>query len=365
MISIIDHFRADPEQIAEFLKKRNLDPSDCKDYELCFFPKNYKIPQFVKDNMDYYKSVKFLNENGELIIRDRIGIPMVCETKAGIQYEGIACRDISGESNNKYLTIIGIDKQKGSMIYSPKGSFKAIIRAGWGIVTEGQLACIMLQKHGIKNCISTYSANFSRRHAELLSKVSDTYILTFDDDTAGRKASITGWINSIGTGLKLKFLNSYGLNEHSGADDYLLKHGKKAFDTLLDSSHDISHIFYNLSDSGKEKLVEKVKISFNAITEIEYLSDVFLKFSKDPKSDIVDVVKKLANTFEKVELFSYVANPDNELYNSTEIYAMLYWLSLHKKRNKDMKDRLPYINEEIFYLPNKYDMLNIFKEARL
>jgi len=354
MKKIIAHFRAKPEQIATFLKQRNISQSDAEKYGLCYFPDRYALPEFIRQNESYYREINFLNESGHPILHNRIGIPM--------NSDGIACRDISGKSEQKYITLIDKGLRKSDLLYRLDENKEAIKQAGYAIVTEGQIDEWAFEKVGLNNVVSSYSAIFSKEQAQLLSRHTDLVYLCFDNDTAGRRASITGWINALESKLKVLFVNKFG--DCSDPDEYINKYGRSGIDTLLSQPDDMYKIFRNLNDETKEKFLEKIIDSFSSIADIEYISDIFLKFNYCPKKYMLKLLKRIVKTFENAEIFSYVVNPKNNLYADKTVYAMLYWLGIHKEKNGDMKDHLPMIKSLPDYRISTGDIMNILLEYR-
>ncbi len=61
---------------------------------------------------------------------------------------------------------------------------------GYTLIVEGYLDVIMCHQYGYKNVVAPLGTALSGRHVELLRRFTDTLVLMFDGDDAGRKAAI-------------------------------------------------------------------------------------------------------------------------------------------------------------------------------
>jgi DNA primase len=77
---------------------------------------------------------------------------------------------------------------KSCVLYglSPSG----IRERGYALIVEGYLDVIMCHQYGYKNAVAPLGTALSRNHVKLLRRFTDTFVLMFDGDDAGRKAAI-------------------------------------------------------------------------------------------------------------------------------------------------------------------------------
>ncbi|RME04159.1 MAG: DNA primase [Planctomycetota bacterium] len=123
------------------------------------------------------------------------------------------------------------------------------------LLMEGYTDVIMAHQQGFPQAVATLGTAFNPRHAQILKRYTRKIYLVFDGDTAGQEAS---W-------RSLPLLLNEGLEVHllplNGADpcEFLLQHGKKKFQQLLNTSQDaLDTYLLSLHQNYKsQKLPEK------------------------------------------------------------------------------------------------------------
>ncbi|MHA1550041.1 MAG: toprim domain-containing protein [Alphaproteobacteria bacterium] len=114
------------------------------------------------------------------------------------------------------------------------------------MLTEGQVDVITLHQAGFKTTMAPLGTAVTEDHLRLLWKMSDTPILCFDGDNAGKKAAVRAVERALpllqsGKSLKVSFLPD-GVDP----DDLLKeKNGKEKLNGLLKSARSLSEVLWH------------------------------------------------------------------------------------------------------------------------
>jgi DNA primase len=141
-------------------------------------------------------------------------------------------RSIDG-SDPKYLnspeTLI-FNKRK--VLYGLYRAKKAIKESGYALFMEGYMDVITAQVYGISNAIAPLGTAFTQEHGKLIKRFVEDVVLVFDGDQAGIKAAKKAADILLESGLNVKMLLFPAKED---PDSFLRKHGKDAFQKLLDN----------------------------------------------------------------------------------------------------------------------------------
>lgn len=109
------------------------------------------------------------------------------------------------------------------------------------IVVEGYMDVIALHQAGFKNAVASLGTALTKEQASLISRYTDSVILSYDADDAGQQATQKA-IRIFGeTGVKIRVLR---LDGGKDPDEIIKKHGKERFKALLDGA--ANNIEYSL-----------------------------------------------------------------------------------------------------------------------
>lgn len=109
------------------------------------------------------------------------------------------------------------------------------------IVVEGYMDVIALHQAGFKNAVASLGTALTKEQASLISRYTDSVILSYDADEAGQQATQKA-IRIFGeTGVKIRVLR---LDGGKDPDEIIKKHGKERFKALLDGA--ANNIEYSL-----------------------------------------------------------------------------------------------------------------------
>jgi DNA primase len=141
-------------------------------------------------------------------------------------------RSIDG-SDPKYLnspeTLIF---HKSKVLYGLYRAKNAIKESGYALFMEGYMDVITAHVYGITNAVAPLGTAFTQEHGKLIKRFVEDVVLVFDGDQAGIKAAKKAADILLESGLNVKMLL---FPEKEDPDSFLRKHGKEAFQKLLDN----------------------------------------------------------------------------------------------------------------------------------
>jgi DNA primase len=192
--------KAFAEPAREYLKRRGIDKTVAKNWQLGFAPDSWD--SFLKWAIDRGYSRTQLSQSGLVKPRDeeRPGNEVYDRFRGRIMFP--ICNDVgeviafSGRSLEadpqvaKYLNSPETPLfQKGRVLFGLYKTKRALIDANCAIVCEGQLDLISLFEAGITNVVAPQGTAFTEQQARILKRFVDEVVLCFDADQAGLKAA--------------------------------------------------------------------------------------------------------------------------------------------------------------------------------
>jgi DNA primase len=123
--------------------------------------------------------------------------------------------------------LFGFDRAAGNISKSPHRE---------AIVCEGQIDTIRLHERGFPVAVASQGTAFTEEHVSLLNKVADQAVLVFDDDAAGRKATVRTARLFLAAGMPVRVVSLPGGDD---PDSFLRKHPAEDFRRLLDNAESI------------------------------------------------------------------------------------------------------------------------------
>jgi len=133
------------------------------------------------------------------------------------------------------------------------------------ILVEGYMDVILLNQAGIKNTVATLGTSLTNQHAKILNKYCDEVIICFDNDDAGKKATLRSIdiLDAVGLDVKICILDN-GMDP----DDFIRLKGEQEFSYMIDRA--LGRVDYimltakkniNLNTSdGKIKFIREMSI---------------------------------------------------------------------------------------------------------
>ena len=161
---------------------------------------------------------------------------------------------------NKSKVLYGLDRAKGSIKHD-----------SYAIFMEGYTDVITAHMYGFSNAVAPLGTAFTPEHGKLIKRFTDTVILVFDSDQAGKKASKKAAAILLEAGTNVKILS---FPDNDDPDSFLKKNGKDAFSRLLE--HPLSIIDFIVNQGGEKHLLAEE--AFEVISKIpnEILQDEYI-----------------------------------------------------------------------------------------
>ena len=183
----------------EYLKKRGIDKTIAKNWQLGFAPdswdaclkwaleRGYSRAQLLQSGLVKPRDEEKPGNEFYDRFRARIMFPICNDVGEVIAFSGRTLE--SDPQVAKYLNSPETPLfQKGRVLFGLHKSKRALIDANCAIVCEGQLDLISLFEAGIKNVVAPQGTAFTEQQARILARYVSELILCFDPDRAGQKA---------------------------------------------------------------------------------------------------------------------------------------------------------------------------------
>lgn len=184
----------------------------------------------------------------------------------GGKIKGFGARDLSGTSELKYFNSAETPVFKKSECIYGVDSLE-IKKRGFAIVVEGYLDVVTWHQNGYLNTVAPMGTALTEPHVELLKKYTDTVIVIFDGDAAGRKAGIT----SVKMFFDAKF-KGYAVNLPEGDDpDSYVRKGNPV-EPLLESALPFSVFLLRNNLKGTRQMLYRAMLGRSPRERIEYVA---------------------------------------------------------------------------------------------
>ncbi|MBV9617960.1 MAG: DNA primase [Verrucomicrobia bacterium] len=234
------------EPAREYLKKRGIDKTVAKNWQLGFAPESWDA--FSKWALDRGYSRTQLLQSGLVKPRDeeqasgefydrfrgRIMFPICNDVGEVIAFSGRLLE--SDPQAAKYVNSPETPLfQKGRVLFGLHKTKRALIDANCAIVCEGQLDLITVFEAGIKNVVAPQGTAFTEYQARILKRFVDEVVLCFDADQAGQKAAQHSLDSLLQHDLVVRIVDM-----PAGEDpDSLIRHGgKEEFEKRVSAAAD-------------------------------------------------------------------------------------------------------------------------------
>ncbi len=180
-------------------KNRKMSDKIIKKYKLGYAPDSYyKLTKYLKkkwysDELITKAGLGRKNQNWELnsFFNNRIIFPIFSQFGEPVAFSG---RIFNNEKNTgKYINTPDTPLyDKSKILYNYHIAKQNIKTQNFVIVVEWFMDVIWLDRLGYLTGVATCGTALTKQHALLLKRLSDTIIFSFDNDEAGKKATIRG-----------------------------------------------------------------------------------------------------------------------------------------------------------------------------
>lgn len=218
------------------------------------------------------------NENGNIFdyFRNRIIFPIYNDNMKIVGFGG---RTINTDENTpKYLNSPESKIfKKGKELFGLLNRGEQIRKRGVAILMEGYLDVLTAHKNGFEFAVASLGTAFTTEQAEYLKRYTTNVIIAYDNDSAGKNATVKAANILKKYDFNIRCLTIDG--EVKDPDEYLKKYGKKAFLNLLKTTtvEVFEYIYEEYSKDldlksivGKERFINRIKdFMLNVKSEVE------------------------------------------------------------------------------------------------
>lgn len=218
------------------------------------------------------------NENGNIFdyFRNRIIFPIYNDNMKIVGFGG---RTINTDENTpKYLNSPESKIfKKGKELFGLLNRGEQIRKRGVAILMEGYLDVLTAHKNGFEFAVASLGTAFTLEQAEYLKRYTTNVIIAYDNDSAGKNATVKAANILKKYDFNIRCLTIDG--EVKDPDEYLKKYGKKAFLKLLKTTtvEVFEYIYEEYSKDldlksivGKERFINRIKdFMLNVKSEVE------------------------------------------------------------------------------------------------
>lgn len=253
--------------------------------------------------------------------RNRVMFPIINTAGKVIGFGGRAI----GDAEPKYLNSPeNRIFQKKNNLYALNTCKQDIAKESLAIMVEGYMDVISLYQGGVHNAVASLGTALTENQARLIKRYTKNVVLSYDADSAGRKAALRG-IDVLGAqDCKVKVLH---VTDGKDPDEFIKQHGKAAFMDLVQNAlpmtdYKIASIRQNVDTSngeGKIDFIRQVSGVIRALSPVE--ADIYIKKLADEL--------KIAEGAIKMEILS-----NNNIKNSAPNHA-----EYHDGRRGDAETR--------------------------
>jgi len=165
---------------------------------------------------------------------------------------------------------------KGSLLYGLNFTRDKVREKSELIIVEGYMDFLALLQAGIKNTAASLGTSLTPQQVSLAARFTPLSIISYDGDSAGRKAARRGVSLFFEKGARIKVLN---LPEGLDPDSYINQYGTEKYNKLVENSQPGIEFLIN-SHKNKKQLnepEEKSRIAKIMIEEVEKIPDPFIR----------------------------------------------------------------------------------------
>ena len=254
----------------DYLKKRGIDPGTVETLKIGYVPDEWesltqhlrKVKSFpLADIITAGLSIQRTDGTAYDRFRNRLMFPIRNLSGRTVAFGG----RVLGESEEaKYINSPDTPiYAKSFNLYGLNLTGQEIKKAGNAILVEGYLDFAALYEAGVRNCVASLGTSLTTGHAGLLRRFTDTVIVSYDPDSAGRAASIRSLDLLLERGMKTKVMV---LPEGKDPDKFIREDGVQAYRAMIDSAR--SYIDFLIGEAVKGKNLKDASAQVAVINEI-------------------------------------------------------------------------------------------------
>lgn len=189
-------------------------------------------------------------------------------------------------------------------------------RKNYIILVEGYMDVISLHQAGIDNAVASLGTAFTKNQGILLKRYTDEVIIAYDNDTAGKNATLKAISILEEANISVRVLN---ISPYKDPDDFIKNEGVETFESLINDS--LSSFMFE---------IEQLEVKYN-LSDPEHKTKFYHEIAKELV--MIDNEIKRENYFEAI-IKKYKINQKalkNEMNKIGKEAGII-------KHNKDIKD---------------------------
>ncbi|MEC7365991.1 MAG: DNA primase [Pseudomonadota bacterium] len=269
-----------------YLKNRGLSNDIVNSYEIGYAPKGNKLEKYLISNGVSHEimtlagmTIKDENKKDNFYdrFRNRIIFPIRDIRNRVVGFGG---RVINTEDQPKYLNSPETPVfHKGGLLYNFSKIRPNIKNNDNLIVVEGYMDVVILASKGLNNAVAPLGTSLTETQLNLLWKETDSPIICFDGDKAGKQASFRASeiaLKLLKPNKTLRFIN---LPDNLDPDDYIKNNGLENFNKYIKNASPLTAIIWDscLQESNIETPEGKAGFETLLRRKLNLISDKSIK----------------------------------------------------------------------------------------
>ena len=262
------------DQAIKYLKERGLSGEIARDFGLGYAPPGWdNLLKSANKNINEKISIETLEicgmlvkkENGDYYdrFRERIIFPIKDNRGRVIAFGG---RVLNNNDKPKYLnspeTVVFHKQRELFGLYEARKKNRHL---DYLILVEGYMDVISLAQFGINNSVATLGTSSSENHLEKIFRHTNKLIISFDGDSAGKKAAkrlLDISLTTMQDGREIFFLF---LPNNEDPDTFIRKNGKDSFINQINNAQPLENFLFEVAEENIDLSTDAGKAKFSKI----------------------------------------------------------------------------------------------------
>ena len=313
----------------KYIRDRGLDNEIINSYEIGYAPQGNKLQKFLLSKGVSHEimtlagmTIKDENKKDNFYdrFRNRIIFPIRDIRNRVVGFGG---RVINSNDQPKYLNSPETPVfHKGSLLYNFSKIRPNLKNNDNLIVVEGYMDVVSLASKGFQNAVAPLGTAITETQLNILWKDSDSPIICFDGDKAGKQASFRATeiaLKLLKPNKTLRFIN---LPDNLDPDDYIKNFGLESFNKFVDNASPLQSIIWDLclqesnidTPEGKAGFESMLRAKLNLIADKSIKKHYGLLFK-----DMLDQFFYIKKTERKISKFDNSEKYSGKYKNSLKI----------------------------------------------
>ena len=313
----------------KYIRERGLDDKIINSYEIGYAPQGNKLEKFLLSKGVSHEimtlagmTIKDENKKDNFYdrFRNRIIFPIRDIRNRVVGFGG---RVINSNDQPKYLNSPETPVfHKGSLLYNFSKIRPNLKNNDNLIVVEGYMDVVSLASKGFQNAVAPLGTAITETQLNILWKESDSPIICFDGDKAGKQASFRATeiaLKLLKPNKTLRFIN---LPDNLDPDDYIKNFGLESFNKFVDNASPLQSIIWDLclqesnidTPEGKAGFESMLRAKLNLIGDKSIKKHYGLLFK-----DMLDQFFYIKKTERKISKFDNSEKYTGKYKNSLKI----------------------------------------------